>query len=248
MTRPLRKILNQDWRDRLRMASQHMRHFMDRSYHSYARNTDRTRQLGEQFEPQISNTQAILQGYFADNHTHNLRLAAEAINRKVIFPGEIFSFWHFVGTPALDRGYKVGQGLIDDEPNAIPGGGLSQLSGALYYLGLQAGLEVVERKTPPVDPYGDKGRPSPLGTEAEVHFGQSDLRLRNSLPYPIAFCIRVNGIMLQTHLCTPKPIDPLKVEFVVARQREQLSITTLRHYRNGKTEHLGKVDYAPMWS
>ncbi|MEO1449605.1 MAG: VanW family protein [Bacteroidota bacterium] len=247
MTRPLSNLLPSSWRGRLREASHHVRQVLDRTYFSYARNSERTRQLGKQFDPRISHTQPILPGTFADNHAHNLRLAAQSINRKVIFPGEIFSFWHFVGIPSVARTYKIGQGIIDDEPNAVQGGGLSQMSSALYYLGLQAGLEILERHAPPVDPYGDKGRPSPLGTEAEVHYGETNLRMRNSLPYPIAFCLRANGLMLQAHLCTPNPIEALKVEFVVARQQEQVSITTLRHYRNGKTEHLGKVDYAQVW-
>lgn len=247
MTRPLNNWISDSLGSRLRNASRHVRQVLDRTYFSYARTSERTRPLGLQFDPRISHTQSIPKGTFADNHTHNLRLAVESINRKVIFPGEIFSFWHFVGNPSATRDYKVGQGFIDGEPNAVQGGGLSLLGGALYYLGLQAGLEIIERHAPPIDPYGDEGRPTPLGTEAEVRFDHQNLRMRNTLPYPISFCLRVNGIMLQAHLCTPKPIDPLKVEFVVARQREQVSITTLRHYNNGKTEHLGKVDYTPTW-
>ena len=43
-----------------------------------------------------------------DNKAVNLGLAAPRIDRLLIRPGEIFSFWHRVGNPTAAKGYREG--------------------------------------------------------------------------------------------------------------------------------------------
>lgn len=76
---------------------------------------------------------------------HNLRIAARRLNGVEIPPGEIFSFWKHVGRTTRRRGYAPGRELR--EGCVIPniGGGLCQLSNALYDAALQANCTVIER-------------------------------------------------------------------------------------------------------
>ena len=76
---------------------------------------------------------------------HNLRLAIRAINGIEIQARETFSFWRQVGRAVRRRGYVRGRELR--EGCIIPniGGGLCQLSNALYDAALQANFEIIER-------------------------------------------------------------------------------------------------------
>ena len=76
---------------------------------------------------------------------HNLRLAIRRIDGLEIPAGGIFSFWQQIGRATRRRGFVKGRELR--EGCIIPniGGGLCQLSNALYDAALQANFEIVER-------------------------------------------------------------------------------------------------------
>ena len=107
--------------------------------------------LGESFEKQITITQPINVSKWAENKKHNLRLAVNTFQNLPFHPGQIYSFWHYVGRPSKKSGYKVGINIIKNKLDFDYGGGLCQLSGLLYHLTLTAGLEVVERFPHSVD-------------------------------------------------------------------------------------------------
>jgi hypothetical protein len=75
----------------------------------------------------------------------NLRVAARALDGLVIPAGAVFSFWRNVGPPIAARGYVPGRMLQQGCMVASVGGGLCQLSNALYEVALQAGCRIVER-------------------------------------------------------------------------------------------------------
>jgi VanW like protein len=76
---------------------------------------------------------------------HNLRLAIRQIDGLEIPAGEVFSFWTQVGQPTVWRGFAIGRELREGCIIPTIGGGLCQLSNALYDAALQTGLEIVER-------------------------------------------------------------------------------------------------------
>src|SRR4051794_1146991 len=76
---------------------------------------------------------------------HNLRLAARALDGIVVPAGTVFSFWKQVGRATVSRGFAVGRELREGCLIPTIGGGLCQISGALYVAALEAGLEIVER-------------------------------------------------------------------------------------------------------
>jgi len=75
----------------------------------------------------------------------NLRLATRALNGLHIPANQIFSFWRHVGRPSKWRGYRPGRELRQGCIIPTIGGGLCQLSNALYDSALKAGCLILER-------------------------------------------------------------------------------------------------------
>jgi len=76
---------------------------------------------------------------------HNLRQAIRALDGLEVEAGKVFSFWAHVGRPTRRRGYVAGRELREGCIIPSVGGGLCQLSNALYDAALTAELEIVER-------------------------------------------------------------------------------------------------------
>ena len=51
----------------------------------------------------------------------NLRLAVDAMDGIVLRPGEVFSYWHTVGAPSTQRGYRDGLVLGRDGMAEVDG-------------------------------------------------------------------------------------------------------------------------------
>jgi hypothetical protein len=75
----------------------------------------------------------------------NLRVAARALDGLFIPADTTFSFWRHVGPPTALRGFVAGRMLREGCMVPATGGGLCQLSNALYDVALQAGCRIVER-------------------------------------------------------------------------------------------------------
>lgn len=106
---------------------------------------------------------------------HNLRVAARSLNGVSLPAGGIFSFWKQVPRPARWRGYTEGRELREGCIIPSVGGGLCQLSNAIYECALDAGLEIVERhahsRTLP-------GSMAERGRDATIFWNYVDLRFR----------------------------------------------------------------------
>lgn len=74
-----------------------------------------------------------------DERAENLRLAAEAINGYVIEPGATFSFNEVVGDTTAERGYKEAPVLYSSGLGSSDGGGICQVSTALYINAIAVG-------------------------------------------------------------------------------------------------------------
>jgi len=104
---------------------------------------------------------------------HNLRVACRALDGVVIPAGAVFSFWRQVGPPFASRGFVRGRMLQEGCMVAAVGGGLCQLSNALYEAALQAGCRIVERH-----PHSRivPGSAAARGRDATVAWNYVDLR------------------------------------------------------------------------
>jgi len=106
---------------------------------------------------------------------HNLRLAARRLDGVEVPSGAVFSFWAHVGRASRLRGFTRGRELREGCVIASVGGGLCQLSNALYDAALQAGFEILERHAHTrVVP----GSLAESGRDATVFWNYVDLRWR----------------------------------------------------------------------
>ncbi|MCB9526042.1 MAG: VanW family protein [Myxococcales bacterium] len=105
----------------------------------------------------------------------NLRRAAQAFDGVYVPPGRSLSFWAQVGRPSAGRGFAVGREIRQGCLIPSVGGGLCQLSNALYDAALTAGLPVPERHAhSQVVP----GSLAETGRDATVFWNYVDLRVR----------------------------------------------------------------------
>ncbi len=119
---------------------------------------------------------------------YNATRAAEAIDGRVIKPGEVLSYNETVGPWTADAGYKRAPVSYDGELLSAWGGGVCQTSTTLYNAALLAGLEIVERHRHAWPPkYIAPGR------DAAVAYPTIDLVLRNPHPSPVAISAGAEG-------------------------------------------------------
>ena len=75
----------------------------------------------------------------------NLRAAARRLDRTMLPVGAVFSFWRQLGRASTRRGFVAGRMLQEGCLVPATGGGLCQLSNALYDVALETGCRIVER-------------------------------------------------------------------------------------------------------
>jgi len=105
----------------------------------------------------------------------NLRVAARYLHGLVIPAGELFSFWAQVPRPTRRLGFVRGRELREGCVIASVGGGLCQLSNALYDAALAAGCAIVERHA---HSRRLPGSMAALGRDATIFWNYVDLRFR----------------------------------------------------------------------
>jgi len=147
---------------------------------------------------------------------HNLRLAAKAIDGRVLQPGAVFSFNRIVGSWSADRGYVKAPVSYDGELILAWGGGVCQVSSTLYNAALLAGLEIVERHR-----HRFPARYVPPGQDAAVAQFDIDLRFRNPYKWPIKIDAEVKGEQL---ICRILSQQPLGREITVEREIRQVTL------------------------
>jgi vancomycin resistance protein YoaR len=145
-------------------------------------------------EIEIAGYATTLQGR-TRSQRHNARLAAQAIDGKVIAPGATFSFNQSVKSWSADQGYVKAPVSFDGELVPAFGGGVCQTSTTLYNAALLAGLPIRERHPHVFAPtYIAPGR------DAAVAYPNVDLRFANSYPWPLRIRAQARGDRLDVRL------------------------------------------------
>ena len=150
---------------------------------------------------------------------HNLRLAVARLDGLVLRAGQVFSFWHAVGRATRRRGFVAGRELREGCMVARTGGGLCQLSNALYAVALDAGAAIVERHA---HSQLVPGSAAEQGRDATVFWNYLDLRFR--LPVPFEIEARLDAQRLVVRL---RGLSPLH------RSRAMLPVLPLQSLRGG---------------
>ncbi|KHE72959.1 VanW family protein [Halobacillus sp. BBL2006] len=129
--------------------------------------------------------------YFNSNNeerSHNIRLASEALDSHVVFPGEVFSFNKVVGKRTKEKGYRNAPVIVKGEVTEGIGGGICQVSSTLFNSVDNAGVEIRERYS------HSKSVPYvPPGRDATVSWYGPDFTFKNQYNQPLLIRSKVYG-------------------------------------------------------
>lgn len=112
--------------------------------------------------------------------SHNIENAAAILDKKIIMPGEEVSFLKSLGDINWYNGFMRATIIVNNEYVQGMGGGVCQVSTTLYNALLQGGVEIKERKNHSLAVHY-----APLGRDATVATGSTDLKYKNSYDFPI---------------------------------------------------------------
>lgn len=121
------------------------------------------------------------------NRDANLLLAAQSLNNIILAPGEEFKFNALVGELTAEKGYLPAAPYPGSLTSDTIGGGVTQISSAIYYCALLSDLNVTVRFAHEYTvPY------APIGMDAYVS-SANDLCFKNNTGYPIRIEVVVEG-------------------------------------------------------
>ncbi len=114
------------------------------------------------------------------SRSHNVALAASKINNLIFKDGAEFSYNDMVGQRTVAAGFQHAAVYVGNKIEQGVGGGICQVSSALYAAALCANLEIVERTN-----HSMPVSYMPAGMDATVSYGSIDLKIKNNTGYPI---------------------------------------------------------------
>lgn len=134
--------------------------------------------------------------------TNNIKLATNAINNTVIFPGEKFSFNKVVGRRTSGKGYLKAPVIIRGELSEDIGGGICQVSSTLFNAVDNAGLQIIQRFS-----HSRKVTYIPPGRDATVSWYGPDFVFKNKYNQPILIQAKTIGNKLIIKLFSSDVIE-----------------------------------------
>lgn len=186
------------------------------------------------------------------NRISNMQLAASFFDGLIVNPDEIISFWRQVPAPRPHNQFKPGPTLIKGKLAFDYGGGLCQISTALFKVFIRSGFEIIERHSHSIDAYGLE-RYFVLGQDSAVAYGYKDLIVRNTSDVPIQLRIKIDehhpiveaGIYGQAAMPYSIRLETALVEVLKASDRKGKSgwrVETTRKYFTGE-DQMGRINY-----
>jgi vancomycin resistance protein YoaR len=140
--------------------------------------------------------------FYNRTRTNNIKLATNAINNTVIFPGERFSFNKVVGKRTAGKGYLRAPVIIRGEFSEDIGGGICQVSSTLFNAVDNAGLQIVQRFS-----HSRKVSYIPPGRDATVSWYGPDFVFKNKYNQPILIQAKTLGNKLIIKLFSSDVIE-----------------------------------------
>ncbi len=146
----------------------------------------------------------------------NIKLALEPLNRVIILPNQVFSFWRTLGRPIAQNGFVKSRAIVNGKTMQDYGGGLCQVSGMLFHLAILAGMKIIERSSHSIDIYREEERHTPLGLDATVSFCIKDLVFQNTIGSTIQFEFSLlsveNKYIFSGKILSCKPIEARQIK------------------------------------
>ena len=115
-----------------------------------------------------------------EGRSYNIKKSVEAINGTVLYPGEEFSFLNEVGPAGKEQGYKESTVYTSSGVDKGYGGGICQVSTTAYLAAIYGYFPITERHN-----HSYTVGYVPLGFDAAVSWGGTDLRFKNNRPNPV---------------------------------------------------------------
>ncbi len=108
-------------------------------------------------------------------------LAARALDGRLLEPGAELSFNELVGERTFERGFSPAVELTGGGRRTQGiGGGICQVAATLHAAAFFAGFDILEQH-----PHTRTSSYVPTGLDAAVSWPNKDIRIRNTLPYPV---------------------------------------------------------------
>ena len=114
------------------------------------------------------------------NRVHNIKVATNRLNNRIVNSGEVFSLLDALGEFTSQHGFREAFVLYNGELEPQYGGGSCQIASTLYNAALLAGLDILERSN-----HGIYFTIYPLGRDATIYSGSKDLKIGNNTNHPI---------------------------------------------------------------
>ncbi len=135
----------------------------------------------------------------------NLRHAAQHFDGLIFPENRVFSFWKQLGRPSRSRGFVSGRMLKEGCMIASTGGGLCQISNALFEVALQSGCAIVERHA---HSRAVPGSAAHSGRDATVAWNYVDLRFRAAQDMRLKVQLSATTLTVQLFGRTRLPAKP----------------------------------------
>jgi vancomycin resistance protein YoaR len=161
----------------------------------------------------------------------NIRNAAAKIDGTILAPGAIFSFNDTVGPRTRERGFTLAPEIQGDELLPGIGGGTCQVSSTLHVAAVYGALEIVDRQS-----HSKPSSYTQLGLDATVSYPLVDLKIKNSLPYPImihAYLPKPTAVRVE--ILGGDPIAKVSYTYAVSRKEDFMRrIVVKPHFEAGR--------------
>ncbi|WP_145939684.1 VanW family protein [Paenibacillus glacialis] len=148
------------------------------------------------------------------NRSHNIGLAAKAINNTVVFPNETFSFNAVVGKRTKEKGYLRAPIIVRGEASEDIGGGICQISSTLFNAVDRAGLEVIQRYS-----HSKSVTYVPPGRDATVSWYGPDFSFKNKYNQPILIRAFAHGGQVSIIICSSDMVNDKRREVPSASKK-----------------------------
>ena len=123
-----------------------------------------------------------------DGRVRNMQIAAETVNGTIVMPGEEFSYNALIGDTTPDKGYEKANTYVGNKIVPDYGGGICQVSTALYRAVMRANIRSTERMN-----HSLTVSYSEPGLDATVANGVIDYKFVNTYDFPVYIQGYVSG-------------------------------------------------------
>jgi vancomycin resistance protein YoaR len=172
----------------------------------------------------------------------NIVQASQALEGVVIKPGQTLSFNQVVGPRWSNRGFQPApvyrKGAAESDSL---GGGICAVSSLLYQLAIRQNLTIIER-TPHLYP----SERIPPGMDATVWYSpthSADLKIGNSLDFPVQIHSNVSGNRLYLQFRGPHPRKPRPLRTTRTYSGRYLVVTTTAQDDKGNAHWVSTDKY-----